>query len=80
MSNRHTSLYNRGDSSNQLPKHLLNLSEGSAKTVSTHINQTDTTDISINHKINETTTTAKGCTEISNKVDEVSGSPVICIK
>uniref|UniRef100_T1PIK5 7 transmembrane receptor (Rhodopsin family) n=1 Tax=Musca domestica TaxID=7370 RepID=T1PIK5_MUSDO len=79
MSNRHTSLYNRGDSSNQLPKHLLNLSEGSAKTGSTHINQTDTTDISINHKINETTTTANGCTEISNKVDEVSGSPVICI-
>ncbi|KAM7354250.1 adipokinetic hormone receptor isoform 2-T3 [Cochliomyia hominivorax] len=36
MSNRHTSLYQRGDSSNQLPKHLLNINgENGVKTTTT---------------------------------------------
>lgn len=36
MSNRHTSLYYRGDSSNQLPKHLLNTNGGSGKIPTTN--------------------------------------------
>lgn len=36
MSNRHTSLYQRGDSSNQLPKHLLNVNGDSVKTATTN--------------------------------------------
>lgn len=35
MSNRHTSLYQRGDSSNQLPKHLLNINGGGSGKIPT---------------------------------------------
>nr|AOC38019.1 adipokinetic hormone receptor [Sarcophaga crassipalpis] len=35
MSNRHTSLYQRGDSSNQLPKHLLNINGGDSGKIAT---------------------------------------------
>ena len=35
MSNRHTSLYQRGDSSNQLPKHLLNINGGGSGKITT---------------------------------------------
>lgn len=79
ISNRHTSLYNRGDSSNQLPKHLLNISENMAKSAATNLATTNDSDIPANgnHKINEFTTK----TDELSKVDVVdTGSPIICIK
>ncbi|XP_013103205.1 adipokinetic hormone/corazonin-related peptide receptor variant I isoform X2 [Stomoxys calcitrans] len=51
-SNRHTSLYNRGDSSNQLPKHLLNsICDSNVKTTTTLLESESDLPMNGNHKI-----------------------------
>ncbi|XP_075149297.1 adipokinetic hormone receptor isoform X2 [Haematobia irritans] len=69
-SNRHTSLYNRGDSSNQLPKHLLNINDNSVTTNTTLLSRNSEIAMNGNHKIKDTDVDKTG-------VD--TDSPVICI-
>ncbi|XP_023290915.2 adipokinetic hormone/corazonin-related peptide receptor variant I [Lucilia cuprina] len=69
MSNRHTSLYQRGDSSNQLPKHLLNMNGGSGKIPITNSLATQENNT---NKLNSLTTAEK-----QNKDNETTA--MICI-
>lgn len=78
MSNRHTSLYQRGDSSNQLPKNLLNINGGGSGKIAT--TNSIATQEKNGNKVAKLNKSEKQKDNDATTQVSIESSPMICIR